>query len=90
MNHEALRQSMGLTTTKRTQKFGLLHILAPEARKKTANELGKIGIETYVPIQKQLRIWSDRKKQVDVSVIPMIIFAHIFDDDILKLNLIHS
>lgn len=34
----------------------------PRSEKNVANELSKSGIETYLHIQKQLRIWSDRKK----------------------------
>lgn len=54
----------------------------PNCEKKLAQELSKLGIETYVPIQTKLRQWSDRKKKVDVVIIPMIVFAHITEADI--------
>lgn len=54
----------------------------PNSEKKLAQELSKLGIETYVPIQTKLRQWSDRKKKVDVVIIPMIVFAHITEADI--------
>lgn len=38
--------------------------------------LDKLGIKTYLPIQTQMRQWSDRKKLVDVVIIPMVIFVY--------------
>lgn len=63
-------------------KFWIAAYTRPRSEKKVATELSKSGIETYVPIQKQLRIWSDRKKFIDVPVIPMILFAKISEEDI--------
>jgi transcription antitermination factor NusG len=63
-------------------KFWIAVYTRPRSEKKTALELGKLGIETYVPIQKQLRVWSDRRKYVEIPVIPMILFAYIIDNDI--------
>ncbi len=54
----------------------------PNSERKLAQELSKLGIETYVPIQSQLRQWSDRKKKIDVMIIPMIVFAHIIEVDV--------
>lgn len=54
----------------------------PNSEKKLAQELSKFGIEIYVPIQSQLHQWRDRKKTVDVVIIPMIVFAHIKAEDI--------
>lgn len=51
------------------------------SEKKAANELRNLGIETYLPIQRQIRNWSDRKKMVEVPVIPMILFAHISSEE---------
>lgn len=67
-------------------KFWIAAYTRPRSEKKVALELRKIGIETYVPIQKQLRIWSDRRKFVEIPVIPMIIFAKISEADILILR----
>lgn len=58
-------------------KFWIAAYTRPRSEKKAALELRKIGVETYVPIQKQLRIWSDRRKFVEIPVIPMIFFAKI-------------
>ena len=48
-------------------KFWIAVYTRPRSEKKAASELNKLGIETYLPIQRQLRKWSDRKKIVDVA-----------------------
>ena len=45
--------------------------------KKTARRLAAIGIECYLPVQSEIRQWSDRRKRVDCLVIPMMIFVHV-------------
>jgi transcription antitermination factor NusG len=47
----------------------------PRWEKKVAEGLAKIGIENFCPINKELRQWSDRKKWVDVVVIPSYVFV---------------
>lgn len=63
-------------------KFWIAVYTRPRSERKLAQELSKLGIETYVPIQSQLRQWSDRKKKIDVMIIPMIVFAHITEADV--------
>lgn len=41
--------------------------------KKTAERLKAMGVEYYLPIQSEIRQWSDRRKRVDRLVIPMMI-----------------
>ena len=36
-----------------------------------------MGVEYYLPIQSEIRQWSDRRKKVDRLVIPMMIFVHV-------------
>ena len=67
---------------KARSKFWVAIYSRPNSEKKLAEELTKLGIESYVPTQTQLRQWSDRRKKVDVVIIPMIVFAHIKDEDI--------
>lgn len=43
--------------------------------KKTATRLGKVGYETYIPTQQEVRHWSDRKKKVDRLIMPMVVFV---------------
>lgn len=63
-------------------KFWVALYSRPNSEKKLAEELSKLGIESYVPVQTQLRKWSDRRKKVDVVIIPMIVFAHISSEDV--------
>ena len=43
--------------------------------KKVASKLDKLGITNYMPIQKEVHQWSDRKKIIDRIVIPMVVFV---------------
>jgi transcription antitermination factor NusG len=47
------------------------------AEKKAKEQLLDAGIDCYLPIQKTLRQWSDRKKKVDKVVLPSYIFVKI-------------
>lgn len=67
-------------------KFWIAAYTRPKSEKKAAVELAKSDIETYVPIQTQIREWSDRRKKVEVVVIPMILFAKVAAEDILTVK----
>jgi len=45
--------------------------------KKIRDRLTEMGIEVYLPVQSEVRQWSDRKKKVERVVIPMMIFVHV-------------
>lgn len=45
------------------------------AEKKTADLLKKSGVEVYLPMQKTLRQWSDRKKWVEAPLIRSYLFV---------------
>ncbi len=47
------------------------------AEKKAKQQLLEAGIECYLPIQKTLRQWSDRKKKIEKVVLPSYIFVRI-------------
>ncbi len=47
------------------------------AEKKVADQLDKIGITNYLPLKKELRQWSDRKKWVETPIISSYIFIKI-------------
>lgn len=64
------------------QKYWIAVYTRPKSEKKASSILNHIGIETYIPIQTEIRQWSDRKKKVEVVIIPNIIFAHIRESDI--------
>jgi len=47
------------------------------AEKKVHEELKFKGIESFLPLQRKLRQWSDRKKWVEVPLISGYVFVHI-------------
>ena len=49
----------------------------PRAEKTAAELLVKKGIETYLPLQRQLKQWSDRKKWVEEPLIKSYLFVRI-------------
>ncbi|MDE6523214.1 MAG: UpxY family transcription antiterminator [Muribaculaceae bacterium] len=82
------QESRGVTPVNGTDdreaypKFWIAAYTKPRSEKKAASELTKLGIETYVATQYQIRQWSDRKKKVEIVVIPSIIFAQIFEEQL--------
>lgn len=51
------------------------------AEKKLANQLCNDGIEAYCPTQTVVRQWSDRKKKVEVPLLPSMILVNISEQD---------
>jgi transcription antitermination factor NusG len=49
----------------------------PRAEKKISLGLTKIGVEHFLPLQKQLRQWKDRKKWVETPLFNSYIFIYI-------------
>lgn len=47
--------------------------------KKVYREFNFLGIESYLPLRKTLKQWSDRKKKVEEPVLKSYIFVHIED-----------
>jgi len=47
------------------------------AEKKVNSELSRIGIESFLPLQRRLRQWSDRKKWVEMPLISGYVFVRI-------------
>ncbi len=47
------------------------------AEKKVHAELTRKGIESFLPLQRKLRQWSDRKKWVEMPLISGYVFVHI-------------
>ncbi|MCL2412828.1 MAG: UpxY family transcription antiterminator [Bacteroidales bacterium] len=61
-------------------KWHVVHVLS-RTEKKVAERLENKSITVYLPVQKQLRQWSDRKKWVDIIVISGYIFVKITDNE---------
>lgn len=59
----------------------------PRAEKQVAQRLQEKGIHAYLPLQKKLRQWSDRKKWVETPLFSSYVFVKIdrrFYDEVLK------
>ena len=53
----------------------------PRSEKKVARALERLGLEYYLPVQRQLRQWKDRKKWVDVVLFPSYVFVYVTEAD---------
>lgn len=51
------------------------------SEKKVLADLAATGIEAYLPLQRKLRQWSDRKKWVEMPLISGYVFVHIAKSD---------
>ena len=49
----------------------------PRAEKKVFERLQQIGIETFLPLEKKVRVWSDRKKVVEEPLFKSYIFVRV-------------
>ena len=49
----------------------------PRHERRIVERLAKCGIDSYVPVRRELHQWSDRKKWVDVVLTPRFIFVKI-------------
>jgi transcription antitermination factor NusG len=65
------------------KQWHVVHVLSRTA-KKVAERLENKEIIIYLPIQKQLRPWSDRKKWVDMVVLSGYVFVKIFENESLE------
>jgi hypothetical protein len=53
----------------------------PKSEKKVASQLQQLGIETFCPVRKEVREWSDRKKKIEVPLLPSMVLVHLDDVD---------
>jgi len=54
----------------------------PRCEKKAEEQLSFIGINAYCPTRTEIKIWSDRKKRIDVALLNSMILVKINDKDI--------
>ena len=54
----------------------------PRCEKKAEEHLLSIGINAYCPTRSEIKIWGDRKKRVDVPMLPSMLLINIKDKDI--------
>jgi len=53
----------------------------PRAEKKVNDRLLEVGIETYLPLIKTIRQWSDRKKKVEVPLFNSYLFLYLTEKE---------
>ena len=54
----------------------------PRCEKKVEQKLLSLGINAYCPTRPEIRFWSDRKKRIDVPLLPSMVLVNIEDKDI--------
>ena len=61
----------------------LWHVIytRPKFEKKIFSKLQEKKVETFLPLQKVMRQWSDRKKKVEVPLFPNYLFVNISSSD---------
>ena len=60
-----------------TEKKWLAAYVKMHHEKKVRDRLIAMGIENFLPVQEEVRQWSDRKKKVERVLIPMMIFVRV-------------
>ena len=61
----------------------VLHV-RPKSEKKAEKQLLSLGINAYCPLRNEIKIWSDRKKRVEVPVLPSMVLVKIGEEEINK------
>lgn len=61
----------------KTEKQWYVVYCKPNTEKKTADNLRNCGVDVYCPLQKQTRQWSDRKKKIEVPVLPSMLLVNL-------------
>lgn len=70
-----------LKELKKPQKAWYAVYTNSRAEKRVSDRLAELGIETFLPLQKTLRQWSDRKKLVEKPLISSYVFVNIIPRD---------
>lgn len=58
-----------------TEKWYVIKTMS-RAEKKTAERLDSLGFKNYLPLQTTIKQWSDRKKKIEVPLIPGVLFIN--------------
>ena len=64
-------------------KWYVLHT-KPRTEKKVEEKLLSLGINAFCPTRTEIRYWSDRKKHIEVPVLPSMVLVNINDSEINK------
>lgn len=73
-----------------TNKSWFAVYVKSRTEKKTATQFQQLGIEYFLPLIKELRQWSDRKKWVEAPLFRSYIFVHIEQIDYYKVLQVNS
>lgn len=65
-----------ILTEKKSLNFWFVIYTKPNAEKKFAERLEKAGFVVYLPLYKELKQWSDRKKMIQKPLISSVVFIH--------------
>ena len=57
-------------------KYWVATLVQVRSEKAVGKKLDSLKIENYVPTQKEIHQWSDRKKKVERVIIPLVVFVH--------------
>ena len=61
----------------------------PRFEKKVEERLLSLGIQAYCPTRKEIRIWSDRKRKIDVPLLPSMVLVRLEEkhvNDVFNVN----
>lgn len=67
-------------------KFWYAAVVKMNCEKRVANQLLKLKVTNYVPIQDEVHLWSDRKKHIQRVLIPMVVFVRAFPEELPQLR----
>ena len=77
MVQKVLKESHNtIPAKKKSLNFWFVIYTKPNAEKKFAERLEKAGFEVYLPLYKELKQWSDRKKLIQKPLISSVVFIH--------------
>ncbi|MEN8913985.1 MAG: transcription termination/antitermination NusG family protein [Polaribacter sp.] len=70
-----------MLTNEAVQKKWFVLYTKPNSEKKVAERLERLNIQVYLPVRTELRQWSDRKKKVNVCVLPSMVLVCLEEKD---------
>jgi len=68
-----------MSIMKQQDKMWYVLITKPKAEKKSASQLSQMGIEAFCPVRKEVRQWSDRKKKIEIPLLPSMVLVNLED-----------
>ena len=68
-----------ISIMKQQDKMWFVLVTKPKAEKKAASQLSLMGIEAFCPVRKEVRQWSDRKKKIEVPLLPSMVLVNLDD-----------